>query len=199
EGDHDDEPDQVGDQPGPAPPSVDPVRLEDLGDRVVALADDEVVGQVDGRPRDEEVQHQQEEVAEVGQEVLGGEVGPHQRDQGGDADGGDPQRQGGPDASQAVDRRDQRQGAAVHVQGGDRDQPDGGDQQGDRPEPGEQVVGGGLDGGDRVEVLAGGGGDARAQQHHPDAPERTAPEGPLERTARGHVSGQVAGVVRHVD
>src|SRR5262249_59309321 len=56
ERDHGGERDPVRGQAAPAPPVVHAVRLEDLLDRVVALADEEEVDQVDGGPGDHEVQ-----------------------------------------------------------------------------------------------------------------------------------------------
>ena len=45
-------------RPAPRPHAVDPVRLEELGDGVVAAADEEVVDQVGRRPGHQQVEHQ---------------------------------------------------------------------------------------------------------------------------------------------
>ena len=87
ERDHGGEADQVGDDAAPAPASVHAVRVEDLGDRVVAAPHDVVVDEVDRRPRDEQVEHQQQEVVEVAQEVVGGGERADQRQRRGEPDG----------------------------------------------------------------------------------------------------------------
>ena len=67
-----------------------------------------------------------------------------------------------------------------------------------RAESAEELVRRGLDGSDGVEVFAGGSGDERAEEHHPDAAEGAAPERPAEGSARG-ARRKVAGVVGDVD
>ena len=52
---HDEETHEVGGDLRPPPSAVDAGRVENLGNGVVGFAGDEVVGEVDGSPRDEEV------------------------------------------------------------------------------------------------------------------------------------------------
>ena len=71
ERDHRGEPHEVGDQAAPGPAAVDAVRVEDLGDGVVPVPDKVEVDEVDRGPRDQEVEHQEHEVVEAGEVVVG--------------------------------------------------------------------------------------------------------------------------------
>src|SRR3954454_22337991 len=125
---------EIGRDAAPTPPSVHATRVEYLGDGVVPASHDVVVDEVDRGPRDEQVEHQQEEVLEVGEEVLADE---QRRDQGehrGEGDGEDPHHGRRLDLLERVDRAEQSERSAVHVQGGYRNEAERGEDEGNGPE-----------------------------------------------------------------
>src|SRR4029078_8066900 len=71
ERDHRQEPDGGGEETAPAPGGVEAVRIEDLEDGVIASADQIEIDEVHGRPRREEIQDQEQEIAVARKEVLG--------------------------------------------------------------------------------------------------------------------------------
>jgi hypothetical protein len=79
-----------------------------------------------------------------------------------------PHADGRADPAQRVDRADQRQRPAVEIQGGPGDEPQGGEEQDDRAEAVEHVLGGLVDRGDRVERLARGRREQGAEAHQPN-------------------------------
>src|ERR1022692_5163394 len=65
EWDHDEEAGAIGEQTAPVPASIHAVGVEYLADRIVSLADDVEVDQVDRRPRREQIQQQREKIPEA--------------------------------------------------------------------------------------------------------------------------------------
>src|ERR1019366_9071068 len=73
EWDHDEEAGAIGEQTAPVPASIHAVGVEYLADRIVSLADDVEVDQVDRRPRREQIQHQREKTPEAIDEIVRGD------------------------------------------------------------------------------------------------------------------------------
>src|SRR5438552_5721536 len=75
EGNHDREAHEVRGEPAPVPTAVHAGGIEDLANRVVALAHEIEVDQVDRRPGREEIKKHGEQVLEAVDEVAGGGEG----------------------------------------------------------------------------------------------------------------------------
>src|ERR1017187_953541 len=73
EWDHDEEAGAIGEQTAPVPASIHAVGVEYLADRIVSLADDVEVDQVDRRPRREQIQQQREKIPEAIDEIVRGD------------------------------------------------------------------------------------------------------------------------------
>jgi hypothetical protein len=73
EWDHDEEAGAIGEQTAPVPASIHAAGVEYLADRIVSLADDVEVDQVDRRPRREQIQQQREKIPEAIDEIVRGD------------------------------------------------------------------------------------------------------------------------------
>ncbi|MND86199.1 hypothetical protein D3C80_781520 [compost metagenome] len=163
---HGDETDGVRQHPTPRPAPVHTLGIENVGDCVLALANGVEVNQIDRRPGDQEIQHQEHEAVETAQVGLRDGQGNDERHQADQQQPHDSQPDGRAHGLEAIHCADTGEHGAVAIDPHHRKLREGADQHDDGPEAVEEIVTDLHQGNDAIDIGNVAGQDS-AKRHEP--------------------------------